>query len=216
RSAEAPRARGATALPLACDRRDTRTSATAPSKRLSSRNSHDRRAARASAPRRARPRRPASARAGCRRRSSRRESWALALDAHGRHHDDRAAARDDDGVLVLRRQVAGLADERPAVVGLLYERALRRKKRLDCEHHAFVQHATVARLVVADDGFRLLVQTAADAVPGQVPDDLEAARARDALRGSADRVQTIAGARFLDGGLKRQARREAEAILLGR
>src|SRR5262245_22506950 len=47
-----------------------------------------------------------------------------------RRQDDRLAARDDHGVLVLRRQVARGADERPTVIGFLHRRALGGQERL--------------------------------------------------------------------------------------
>src|SRR5690606_11364995 len=132
--------------------------------------------------------------------------------AGGRDHD-RGAARQDHRVLVLRREVARLGEESPAVLGFLHVAALRGQDRLDRDDGAVFRHAAVAWCAIAGDVIGRLVQRAADAVTAEVLDDAEAVLLRRALDGCADAVQRRAGARDAHGRFERLPGRVAQAIL---
>src|SRR5690606_17568729 len=77
------------------------------------------------------------------------------------------------------------------------------------------QRPEIARIVVTDDPLRLLVQRTPDAVTGEVANDLEAVRLRDALRRPADLVDPPPVARLRDGIAQRAPRRMAKPVLEG-
>ena len=89
------------------------------------------------------------------------------------------------------------------------------QERLDGNHQPVLQYTMVARVIEIPDFAWLLVQAAADAMTGQLIDDVIASPGRFLLDGLADAVQRTACAREAHGLVQRRFRGFEQFVDLG-
>lgn len=89
-------------------------------------------------------------------------------------------------MLELHRWLCRIRAQRPLIIAIDSPFRAHREKRLDGEHHAFMDAATIGWIAPCRNFFRLFVQPTANAVAGEIADQRIALALRKTLHRFAD------------------------------